>query len=152
MTRADWLLLFLTSAARNEQRSRSLEPLRIMKGAFLMSQRGEGELRDLYVFEPYDYGPFTPELYSDLDLLATRGLVAREAVAGRSWRMYRPTTDGVAQASDLAANVDGRHLATIDDAYSFVTTRGFLKLLRDLYAEYPTYAVNTVVRDAAPPS
>lgn len=152
MTRADWLLLFLTSPARNGQRSRSLEPLRIMKGLFLMSQHGEEELKDLYLFKPYDYGPFTSDIYSDLGSLASDGLVAQDAVAGRSWRMYRPTIDGIERATDLAANLGPRAEATIDEAYSFVTTRGFLKLLRDIYAEYPAYAVNTVVQDAAPKS
>ena len=149
MTRADWLLLFLTSPARNEQHARSLEPLRIMKGLFLVSQRGQGELHDLYSFRPYDYGPFTPDIYSDLDGLSAAGLVAQEAVTGRSWRTYRPTIEGVERAVVVGAKVDPRDAAIVDDAYRFVTTRGFLNLLRDIYAEYPEYAVNTVVQDAA---
>ncbi len=150
MQREDWLLLFLATPARSGERPRSLEPLRIMKGLFLMSQRGRGELDDLYQFKPYDYGPFTSDIYADLQVLGLRGLVTQEAVAGRSWRMYRPTTDGIERARELASALAPTDAATIDDAYRFVTTRGFLQLLRDIYAEYPEYAVNTVVQDAAP--
>jgi len=121
-----------------------------MKGLFLVSQRGAGELDDLYQFKPYDYGPFTSEIYADLQVLSLRGLVAQEAVAGRSWRMYRPTTDGIERARELTSGLAPADAAIIDDAYRFVTTRGFLQLLREIYAEYPEYAVNTVVQDAAP--
>jgi len=152
MQREDWLLLFLTAPVRKGSRARSLEPLRIMKGLFLVSQRGAGELSDLYAFKPYDYGPFTTDIYSDLDSLAAQGLVSHEAVAGRSWRMYRPTLDGIEHATQLARHLSAADERTIDDAYEFVATRGFLKLLRDIYSAYPAYAVNTVVQDAAPKS
>jgi uncharacterized protein len=150
--RQDWLLLFLAAPARSGESPRSIEPLRIMKGLFLVSQRGAGPLRDVYTFKPYDYGPFTPEIYSDLEVLVAKGLVARDAVSGRSWRVYRPTLDGLERADDLLAQIDPKEQQMIDDAYSFVSTRGFLKLLRDIYAEYPAYAVNSVVQDAAPKS
>ncbi len=150
MQREDWVLLFLATPARSGDRPRSLEPLRIMKGLFLVSQRGGSGLGGLYQFKPYDYGPFTADIYADLELLGLRGLVAQEAVAGRSWRMYRPTTDGIERAATLASELRPADTATLDDAYRFVTTRGFLQLLRDIYAEYPAYAINTVVQDAAP--
>lgn len=148
--RTDWLLLFLTVPARRGARPRSLEPLRIMKGLFLISQRGSGELHDLYAFRAYDYGPFTPDIYGDLDALAEAGLVVEESVAGRSWRTYRPSEDGLAKAERLAEIIDDGSASTLAAAYDFVATRGFLRLLRDIYAAYPDYAVNTIVKDAAP--
>ncbi len=150
LDRTDWLLLFLTVPARRGARPRSLEPLRIMKGLFLISQRGAGELHDLYAFKPYDYGPFTPEVYRDLDALAEAGLVVEDAVAGRSWRTYRPSEEGIAAADLLAGFIDETSAAILAEAYEFVTSRGFLRLLRDIYAQYPGYAVNTIVKDAAP--
>ena len=150
MDRADWLLMFLTDPARRGQQVKALEPLKIMKGMFLVSQRGQGELSDLYQFAAYDYGPFTADVYRDLDELALAGLIVQEAVPGRSWRTYRPTIDGLERAIALAENVDQGARDTLSEAYRFVETRGFLRLLRDIYAEYPDYAVNTVVKDAAP--
>ena len=150
MDRADWLLLFLSNLGDSERRPRSLEPLRIMKGMFLASKRGAGELSGLYEFEAYDYGPFTKDIYHDLDELAAAGLVVQEAVAGRSWRTYRPTELGMARAQSLGEPAAAAAKATLADAYQYVTSRGFLRLLRDIYAEFPEYAVNTVVRDAAP--
>jgi len=150
MDRASWLLLFLTDPQRRGQPVKALEPLRIMKGMFLVSQRGKGDLSDLYEFHAYDYGPFTADVYRDLDDLALAGLVAQEAMPGRSWRTYRPTIDGLDLSARLAERVSHDDLSTLTNAYQFVETRGFLPLLRDIYAEYPEYAVNTVVKDAAP--
>ena len=150
MDRTDWLLLFLSDPVRHNARPRSLEPLRIMKGMFLASKRGVGVLKDLYEFRAYDYGPFTAEIYRDLDALAAVGLVVQDAVPGRSWRTYRPTEEGAARAQQLASKIDPQAASTIAEAYSFVANRGFLRLLRDIYAEFPEYAVNTVVKDAAP--
>jgi uncharacterized protein YwgA len=150
MYRSDWLLIFLADPALQGVRPRSLEPLRIQKGMFLLSMRGSGELADLYDFCAYDYGPFTPEIYRDLDALSQAGLVAEEAVAGRSWRTYRPTTEGVARAIRLAKGMAPEARQLVDQTYQFVTTHSFLALLRAIYAEFPEYAVNTVVKDAAP--
>lgn len=142
--------MFLATPAQEVGRTRSLEPLRIMKGMFLATMRGPDELEELYAFRPYDYGPFTREIYDDLDELAAAGLVAEESVSGRSWRTYRPTELGLERARQIADTAGPDALAALKDAYEFVVTRGFLKLLRDIYAEFPAYAVNTVVQDAAP--
>jgi uncharacterized protein len=150
MYKSDWLLVFLADPALHGVRPRSLEPLRIQKGMFLLSMRGSGELANLYDFRAYDYGPFTADIYRDLDALSQAGLVAEEAVPGRSWRAYRPTTEGVARATELAKSVAPEARQLIDQTYQFVATRAFLPLLRAIYAEFPEYAVNTVVKDATP--
>jgi hypothetical protein len=148
MDSASWLLLFLCAPILDGKHPRSLEPLRIMKGMFLATRRAEGNLSQAYQFRAYDYGPFTPEIYRDLDDLVTAGFVAEAAVPGRSWRTYRPTVEGLAWASRSFEQVDGDTRAVLSDAYSFVTSRGFLQLLRDIYAEFPEYAVKSVVKEA----
>lgn len=130
--------------------TRSLEPLQIMKGMFLATMRGPADAVEGYTFRPYDYGPFTPEVYRDLDELAGAGLIAQEAVPGRSWRTYRPTELGFARAAEALIEAPKPLVQALDDAYQFVSRRGFLRLLRDIYAAYPDYAVNTVVKDASP--
>lgn len=147
---AEWLLLFLCAPIRDGKHPRSLEPLRIMKGMFLATRRAEGSLSQAYQFRAYDYGPFTPEIYRDLDDLITAGLVAEATVAGRSWRTYRPTEEGIAWARQRFEHLDANTAAVLSEAYGFVTSRGFLHLLRDIYAEFPEYAVKSVVKEATP--
>ncbi|HUQ78582.1 MAG TPA: hypothetical protein VM427_06905 [Patescibacteria group bacterium] len=150
MDRDDWLLLFLAQPALNGRHVAPMEPLKVMKGMFLVTRRGGPSLSDLYEFEPYDYGPFTRDIYRDLDSLRDDGLVAEAAVPGRSWRTYRPTEAGIERALALQKVADAAERTTLDDAHRFVATRTFLRLLRDIYAAYPDFAVNTVVKDAAP--
>lgn len=150
MERADWLLLFLTEPARRGAQPRGLEPIRIMKGMFLVSMRGEGELADLYRFQPYDYGPFTTEVYRDLDRLDAAALIVQESVPGRSWRAYRPTAAGIERSEGLMPAVAPWEAAVVGDAYRFVEERSFLRLLRDIYRDYPAYASRTVVKGTVP--
>lgn len=152
LDRTDWLLLFLTEPSRTGAPSPPLEPIRIMKGMFMITRRGGPDLDHLYRFEPYDYGPFTSEIYRDLDALEAAGLVAQESVPGRSWRAFRPTTAGVDRGRELASSVAPWDAATVGDAYTFVRERSFLKLLRDIYSEYPEYATRTVVKGVSPGS
>ncbi|HEY7598389.1 MAG TPA: hypothetical protein VH741_00560 [Candidatus Limnocylindrales bacterium] len=121
-----------------------------MKGMFLVSKDGPEALHDLFEFQPYSYGPFTPAIYRSAEKLRDSGLAAEEAIAGRSWRYVRPTAVGVQRAAQLAESTPPDELAAIDAAHEFVTTRGFVQLLRDLYARFPDFAVNTVVPEAAP--
>lgn len=54
------LLLLLAAGADGRY---DLDPIRLMKGCFIVSQGGRPEWQGLYDFRPYDYGPF--------DLLST---------------------------------------------------------------------------------
>ncbi len=150
MNREEALLLFLTTPARRGTRLTALDPLRLMKGMFLVSKTGPESLTELFDFQPYSYGPFTPAVYRSAESLRDSGLAAEEAVSGRSWRYVRPTALGVQRAEDLAASASPDELNAIESAHEFVTTRGFVQLLRDLYARFPDFAVNTVVPEAAP--
>lgn len=152
MKREDALLLFLTTPTRRANRIASVDPLRMMKAMFLVSQTGPGSLHGLFEFQPYSYGPFTPAVYRTAERLRDTGLAAEEAVAGRSWRFLRPTGLGLQRAAELANAVPADELAAIEAAHEFVTSRGFVELLRDLYAKFPNFAVNTVVPEAAPKS
>lgn len=80
MKRRDWLLLF----AAYEGAPDGLDPIRFQKGLFLFAKRARAPERSKYVFKPYDYGPMSAGIYSDLDRLVNEGLLervgAREAV------------------------------------------------------------------------
>jgi uncharacterized protein len=133
----DWLLLFLAGNGHEEP----LDPIRIQKGMFLLSMRGPQ--RDLYTFKPYDWGPFSSDIYHDLDVLEDAGLVLSEAAPGRTWRLYRTSIEGTRLAREFADGMGEANVRWLLDTRRFVTERSFLRLLQDIYAAYPEYAANS---------
>src|SRR6266508_4536227 len=130
----NWLLLFLAGNGHEKP----LDPIRLQKGMFLLSKRGPA--RDLYSFRPYDWGPFSEEIYRDLDVLEADGLVLSEAVPGRTWRLYRTSREGTRRAQEFASETGKKYADWLLQARRFVTERSFVPLLREIYAAYPEYA------------
>lgn len=141
LDRSDWLLLLLDRAALGAHGPDELDPVRIQKGMFLLSQRGPA--RDLYNFQPYDWGPFSSGIYADLGRLTRQGLLDEERQVGRTWSTYRVTTRGHERATAAAARVGGTSREWLRQARDFLTTRSFAQLLRDVYDMYPNMAVNS---------
>ncbi|MGO9343405.1 MAG: hypothetical protein ACLP6E_12940 [Acidimicrobiales bacterium] len=77
----------------------ALDPVRIQKGIFLLSERGPAQ--GVYQFRPYNWGPFSPALYGDLDLLCRLGYLKTEQVPGRTWKRYSVTLRGRASCGLL---------------------------------------------------
>lgn len=142
LDRSDWLLLLLDKAALRADGPDELDPVRIQKGMFLLSERGPA--RGLYDFRAYDWGPFSSAIYTDLTTLTQHGYLSEERVLGRTWSTYRVTTRGHERAAAAAAaQVGTTSIAWLRQAREFLTTRSFAQLLRDVYTLYPDYAVNS---------
>ncbi len=143
ITRAEWLLLFLSSEALGLTEDTSLDPIRIQKGMFLLSQRGPK--RDLYSFKPYNWGPFSSDIYTDLLTLEADHLITSESVPAQTWSLYRPTAQGNRRAADVAAAVGVVNTRWLAQMRRFVTTRPFVQLLKEVYAMYPEYATKSLM-------
>jgi hypothetical protein len=66
------VLLFALAAALEH----SLTPVQVQKIAFLVSQEAKKLApKPFCKFAPYDYGPFSPAVYTDLSKYAEEGLV-----------------------------------------------------------------------------
>jgi hypothetical protein len=139
--RSDWLLLLVDNEVLGAQGPAELDPVRIQKGMFLLSERGPA--RQLYAFRPYNWGPFSSAIYADLDTLTRQGYLTEEKVLGRSWSTYRITTRGHERAVASAEQTGGKAVGWLKQTREFLTTRSFAHLLRDVYALYPDYAVNS---------
>lgn len=140
MERWELLLLFL---GFDETADRMLDPVRIMKGMFLLEQ--EGALKPhSYNFEPYDYGPFSVSLYSDLDLLEGKELVERLPRPGRNWSYVRVTDAGISVAKELKEQANPKQLQLIQTVRDEVLDKSFADLLRYIYNKYPKYAGRSV--------
>jgi hypothetical protein len=141
LDRSGWLLLLLDRAALGAQGPEDLDPVRIQKGMFLLSQRGPA--RGLYEFRAHDWGPFSSDIYGDLASLTRQGYLTEEKVPGRTWSIYRVTARGHERALAAAAQAGETATAWLRQTREFLTTRSFAQLLREVYALYPDYAVNS---------
>ena len=145
MDRRDWLLLFLALPLPNHPTPPALDPLRVMKGMFLLAQGADLPHAQAYQFLPYLYGPCSFEIYHDLDGLVAAGLVAAEQPWGRSWHLYTPTAHGHREAEHLRGQVPRAALDTLREIKQYVAFTPYRRLLRDVYRQYPEYATQSVL-------
>lgn len=82
-------------------------------------------------------------VYSDLDLLEARGLIASEPVPGTNRRTFRVTSGGRSALDDLRPLLPQESLRAVEEAKSRVAGMGFNELLRYVYAQHPDYAVKS---------
>jgi uncharacterized protein len=144
MNRRDWLLVLL-----GQPMTAPLDPVRLQKCLFLLSQEADLPLDERYAFEPYDYGPFSPQIYADLDGLLQQGLVEQLDTPGYTWKRYQASSQGLARVAELqqqANEGDRRGLARLQELKRQVLGLSFNQLLRYVYGRYPDYARNSVFR------
>lgn len=142
LNRRQWLLLALSEAPGN-----LMSPVQIQKTMFLFGQDAGNELGEgFYSFAPYDYGPFDPAIYRDLRTLESDGRVRQMWMEGRGLRRYAVTRRGRETAECLRAKADPRLRDFLAELVSWVTEQSFSNLIRNVYAAYPGYAVNSVFR------
>jgi uncharacterized protein YwgA len=142
MTKRDWLIFLLAYKGQNGS---ALDPVRIQKGMFLLSQEGVIPVGERYEFEPYHYGPYSFELREDADNLVRQNLADKLAVSGYTWGRYRLTGEGVEYAANqVIAQVGPEVARRVFEAKQRVTGQSFASLLRDVYSNYPEFAQNSL--------
>jgi uncharacterized protein YwgA len=147
MTPADWLLLLVALDAP----AAGLEPVRVQKALFLLAREGGLPRSERYWFVPYNYGPMSPRIYRDVDVLVRRGLLERLPVPGYTWGRVRATAEGRRRADELAAGAgerERRALAALRSIRQMVTSLSFADLLAAIYERHPEYATRSVFRRA----
>jgi uncharacterized protein len=134
----DWLLLLFDGAQR------PLDRVRIQKSLFLFAERSKALGSEKYEFVPYHYGPFSFDIYPDLDQLVGRGLLRLELGAPSTSPRYSLTAAGARAVEDLRGSVPPERLDLLRSLRDWVTERSFRTLLNDVYRLYPRFAVNSV--------
>ena len=125
-----------------------LSPVQLQKALFLVAERAGGHIgkENLYKFVAHNYGPFSVEIYQDINALAQEGKINVESGRLQRWKSYKLTESGRAAAekalAELAPEVEDFLSAVVD----WVVERDFPDLLRAVYNAYPEYAVNSVFR------
>lgn len=135
----DLALVLASDLTKGEGETFPLDRIRMQKAAFLVSMRGTSKLRT-YAFEPYNWGPYSGNLNSDLRSLTVLGEVETELRSGHQYPAYSATSAGEARAREVWDTLEEREKDFLKVVRKFVTSRSFAQLLRDVYAAYPDYA------------
>ncbi len=141
--RQDWLLLFIVGT---EHYDSWVDRIRLMKGMFLFQQEGDAPPEVDYDFQPYDYGPFTRELYDDLEQLSRRGLI----IEARDGKSYRATPAGCSRIDELVAHplgLDASAVEYLQDLRVELGDLSFRELLKRVYDAHPESAARSVAKD-----
>lgn len=142
-SRRDWTLLAIAAA-----RGGPLTPVQLQKSLFLLGKQFPDELGPgFYRFEPYNYGPFSKQVYVDAEELGRDGLVAFTSHSGGRWLDYVATPAGTRQASDVGAHAPPNLLAYLARVVNWSSEQSFPNLLRWIYAKYPEYRAKSIFTD-----
>lgn len=137
---ADDILLLVADGAKGRF---PLDPIRLMKGAFLAWKQGPDDWNRLFSFEPYDYGPFDSSVYRSRDDLIRAGLLgaARHGRYDRYW----VTPQGERRVAQLRRQLPNQVVDFLCEVGAYVTSRSFADLLREIYGTFPEFAERSVL-------
>jgi len=136
----DWLLLSLSGTGQPVDR------IRLQKTLFLFSKRSKVPPAEQYTFQPYLYGPFSFQLYPDLDRLVLEGLVRADRLDRTTSPGYSLTRAGQARAERLAQQAPKARVRALTSIRAWVVAQSFRSLLENVYRLYPEYASKSVFR------
>lgn len=127
---------------------------RFQKLIFLMQKEGnldDLEPTDTYRFEAYDYGPFSSDLYDDLDDHIERGLIddSMEELDEEDIVKYEYRLEQVGEEYVEEELSDTEFERIVKEARRIVRQYGDMplpELIDFVYAKYPEYAENSVLR------
>lgn len=144
MDRMSWLLLTLNAAG-----TAGLTPAQLQKTLFLLEAELPQSLgtHDFYKFTPYNYGPFSKEVYMDAEALAARGMVNIYRADAQSYSMYEITLQGADLAKTVSVEADARALQYLKSIVSWAQSLTFSQLVSAIYKKYPAFRVNSVFQD-----
>jgi len=139
MSKAHWPLVALLKSP-----DKKLTPVQIQKTIFLFAQNIPDTIgHDAYKFKPYNYGPFDPAIYRDLEGAIEAGHV-EPLPTSRGWDEYRITALGERIAQETLADVSPDAEQYISRITNWVRTTSFRELLTAIYKAYPAYAKRSV--------
>jgi len=123
--RRAWLLLAIAIAGDS-----GLSPVQIQRSLFLLGQKREEQVGPgFYEFEPHDSGPFSRDVYVDIDALVAAEHVVKEWVPASSSSAFRLSDAGRARVSEFRRKVKKEALAGLEDAVAWVKEQSYLDLI-----------------------
>jgi uncharacterized protein len=139
----DLALVLSSDIAKTGAERFPLDKLRMQKAVFLIAMRGTDRLRALYAFEPYNWGPYSGALTSDVRELVNEDYLTIEKEPLQQYGRYRTTPDGEEEAAVIWESLAPKEREFVRTVRGYVTSKSFNHLLREVYAAYPEYAANS---------
>jgi uncharacterized protein len=146
MRSSDLPLLLAAGLSASGGEPYPLDRVRMQKAVFLLVERGGGGFRGLYKYRPYNWGPYSDDLASDLRALEAAGYIGAEAPATGRYGQYTLTPAGEIEAGRVWANLSEVERSFVAEVRRYVTHSSFSKLLREVYAAHPEYATASQFR------
>ena len=143
MHREDFLLMVVAAGGGTP-----LTPVQLQKCLFLIRENLKGEIPDrFYEFEPYHYGPFDAEVYSDADSLESQGLLVSVGSSQGTWLDRTITSAGLERAKAAEKELSYSVRTYIQVVVEWAQSLSFSRLVKSIYGEYPQYRKNSVFQD-----
>ncbi|WGX97155.1 hypothetical protein [Nocardioides sp. L-11A] len=132
-----------------------LDRIRMQKAVFLVTREASGMRRDrkeasllrqwsdAYVYEPYNWGPYSSRLNDDLGTLQRRGLMILSFAGDARYGRYVLTQSGVGLVERVWHSIGRDTCDLLASVRTWVTSRDFNSLLREVYEEFPEYATKS---------
>lgn len=136
MRKRDWLLLAIADR---------MQPIQVQKTLFKFAKESGIPKRQQYLFQPYDWGPCSFEIYDDLGELRELGLI-ETTPSGRGWNSYQVTSKGKKAAEEIKDKANHELVMALDNSREWVKSRSFSKLLKDVYDQYPEFATESLFK------
>jgi uncharacterized phage-associated protein len=139
--RSDWTLLAIAEAG-----GEALTPVQLQKVLFLLGAQKPQDVRQpFFEFRPYNYGPFSADVYRDADALEQKGLVRIDrSEPGRSWSVFAASPEGLIRATDLKAGLPSDLATYVERLVAWSRSLTFQQLVSAVYSAYPEQRANSI--------
>jgi uncharacterized protein YwgA len=141
---SDWVLPFLVNGSEQGQPVVK-GSLLLFKEFFVFVKEIKPELDAYFKFVPYDYGPYSFQLRTNLDTLLILGLIKTERTNDRT--DYYLTERGKQKAQTLSEKIDQKTKEKIIKLRQDGTKLGYMGVLSYVYARYPEYTTASKIKD-----
>jgi hypothetical protein len=134
----------LVLAAMAPGRGHRYTPVQVQKLLFLIERQVSRDVLEgpHFNFQPYHYGPFDAAVYSELEELASRGLVSTDQSSAP--RTFGLTPEGEALGNAALARLPDNIQNFFGRASAFVRMHSFSSLVSAIYKAFPEMRVNSV--------
>jgi uncharacterized protein YwgA len=138
MKRGQFILACLSPAGRAK-----FTPVQLQKLFFLIDRSvGDRVQGPFFNFEPYLYGPFDKEIYTEMAALEADGLIVK--IPEGRWNSFRLTDQGEALGSDVFSQFPEVVQGTVRSMVKVVQRLSFRQLVSAIYRMYPEMRVNSI--------
>ncbi len=140
VSRSDLLLSFIYAWGKSKRNNEPIPSVtHLQKEIFLLCRRSPfSDMKDVYHFEPFWYGPFSKELSADLTDLQSRGIISYDELG--------LTSEGFKIAASVWNNLTDFEKQQIFDVKATFNYMGLTELLDTVYSRYPKFTKRSALK------